>query len=58
VEQTLAAAASVPAMTNTSTTTLAGVDRTVDAIEPAEPEAVVTLRASVTTGYRCAYLPR
>jgi tetratricopeptide (TPR) repeat protein len=32
--------------------------RAIDAIEPAEPEAADTLRAAVTTGYRCAYLPR
>lgn len=34
------------------------ITRAIDAIEPAEPEAADTLRAAVTTGYRCAYLPR
>jgi transcriptional regulator with XRE-family HTH domain len=34
------------------------ITRAIDAIEPAEPEAADTLRAAVTTGYRCVYLPR
>jgi transcriptional regulator with XRE-family HTH domain len=34
------------------------ITRAIDAIEPAEPEAADLLRAAVTTGYRCAYLPR
>jgi transcriptional regulator with XRE-family HTH domain len=34
------------------------ITRAIDAIEPAEPEAADTLRAAVSTGYRCVYLPR
>jgi transcriptional regulator with XRE-family HTH domain/tetratricopeptide (TPR) repeat protein len=34
------------------------ITRAINAIEPAEPEAADTLRAAVTTGYRCAYQPR
>jgi hypothetical protein len=34
------------------------ITRAIDAIEPAEPEAADMLREAVTTGYRCAYLPR
>jgi tetratricopeptide (TPR) repeat protein len=33
------------------------ITRAIDAVEAVEPAAAATLRAAVTTGYRCVYLP-